>query len=130
MRYITLKIEDVEVLKYLHQNSPNSTVRKRSHCLVLSHQKHKIKDLACVFNVSRRTIERWFDKWEEIGVDSLAVAEGRGAKTRLKDYVKEVSEQLEIHNRNLKNVLNYFEEKHNIIICKKTLQNFLKDTGL
>jgi len=130
MRYIKLKIEDVEVLKYLHQNSPNSTVRKRSHCLVLSNQKYKIKDLACVFNVSRRTIERWFDKWEEIGVDSLAVAEGRGAKTRLKDYVKEVSEQLEIHNRNLKNVLNYFEEKHNIIICKKTLQNFLKDTGL
>jgi len=60
----------------------------------------------------------------------LAVAEGRGAKTHLKEYLKEVSEQLEIHNRNLKNVLNYFEEKHNIIICKKTLQNFLKDTGL
>jgi transposase len=50
----------------------------------LSHQKHKIKDLACVFNVSRRTIERWFNKWEEIGVDSLAVVEGSGAKTRFK----------------------------------------------
>jgi hypothetical protein len=40
----------------------------------------------------------------------LAVAERRGAKTRLKDYLKEVSEQLEIHNRNLKNALNYFKE--------------------
>ncbi|MBG6063377.1 transposase [Flavobacterium sp. CG_9.1] len=126
MRYIKLKIEDVAVLKHLHQNIPNYTVRKRSHCLVLSNQKHKIKDLACVFNVSRRTIERWFDKWEEIGVDSLAVAEGRGAKTRLEDYSKKVSEQLEIHNRNLKNVLNYFEEKHNIIICKKNIAEFFK----
>ncbi|MDP3313259.1 helix-turn-helix domain-containing protein [Lutibacter sp.] len=130
MRYITLKNEEIEVLEYLHRNSPNATVRKRSQCLVLSHQKHKIKDLVSIFNVSRRTIERWYNSWDSIGVDSLAIAEGRGAKTRLKSYSKEVSEQLELHNRNLKNVLVYFEEQHNIIICKKTLQNFLKDTGL
>jgi transposase len=121
MRYITLKKEELEVLEYLHQNSPNNTVRKRSQCLVLSHQRHKIKDLASIFKVSRRTIERWFDNWAEIGVDSLAISEGRGAKTILKDYSKEVSQQLELHNRNLKNVLIYFEEQHNINICKKTL---------
>lgn len=130
MRYVTLKKEEIEVLEYLHQNSPNNTVRKRSQCLVLSHQRHKIKDLACIFKVSRRTIERWFDGWAEIGVDSLSISGGRGAKTLLKDYSEEVSKQLELHNRNLKNVLIYFEEQHNIIICKKTLQNFLKVTGL
>jgi transposase len=130
MRYITLKKEEIEVLEYLHQNSPNATVRKRSQCLVLSHQKHKINSLASIFNVSRRTIERWYDSWAEIGVDSLVISEGRGAKTLLKDYSEEVSKQLELHNRNLKNVLIYFEQQHNIIICKKTLQNFLKVTGL
>ena len=130
MRYLTLKNEEIEVLEDLYQNSPNNTVRKRSQCLVLSHQRRKIIDLASIFNVSRRTIERWFDSWSEIGVDSLGIAEGRGAKTLLKDYSKEVSEQLELHNRNLKNVLIYFEEQHNIIICKKTLQNFLKVTRL
>lgn len=130
MRYITLKKGEIEVLENLHQNSPNNTVRKRSQCLVLSHQRHKINDLASIFNVSRRTIERWFDNWVKKGVDSLEIAEGRGAKTLLKDYSDEVSRQLELHNRNLKNVLIYFEENHNIKICKKTLQNFLKDTGL
>jgi transposase len=90
----------------------------------------RFKDLASIFKVSRRTIERWFDNWAEIGADSLAISEGRGAKTILKDYSKEVSQQLELHNRNLKNVLIYFEEQHNIKICKKTLQNFLKVTGL
>ena len=93
-------------------------------------RRRKINDLVSIFKVSRRTIERWFDSWAEIGVDSLGIAEGRGAKTLLKDYSREVSEQLELHNRNLKNVLIYFEEQHNIIICKKTLQNFLKVTGL
>ena len=130
MRYVTLKKEEIEVLEHLYQNSPNSTVRKRSQCLVLSHQRHKIKDLASIFNVSRRTIERWFNSWAKIGVDSLAISEGRGAKTVLKDHSEEVCKQLELHNRNLKNVLIYFEEQHNIIICKKTLQNFLKATGL
>ncbi|TRX21358.1 helix-turn-helix domain-containing protein [Flavobacterium franklandianum] len=105
MRYITLKNEEIEVLEYLYQNNPNATVRKRSQCFVLSHQKHKIKDLASIFNVSRRTIERWYDSWAEIGVDPLAISEERGAKTLLKDYSKEVSEQLELHNSNLKNVL-------------------------
>ncbi|MBF2709492.1 helix-turn-helix domain-containing protein [Flavobacterium soyangense] len=130
MRYVTLKKEEIEVLEHLHQNCLNATIRKRSQCLVLSHQKRNINDLASIFKVSRRTIERWFDSWAVIGIDSLGIAEGRGAKTILKDYSIEVSEQLELHNRNLKNVLIYFEEKHNIIVCKKTLQNFLKVTGL
>ena len=130
MRYLSLKKEEIEVLEHLHQNSPNNTVRKRSQCLILSHKRHKIKDLASIFNVSRRTIERWFDNWVAIGAGSLVIAEGRGAKILLKDYSEQVSEQLELHNRNLKNVLIYFEEQHNIIICKKTLQNFLKATGL
>ena len=86
--------------------------------------------MASIFKVSCRTIESWFESWAEIGVYSLGIAEGRGAKTLLKDYSKEFSEQLKLHNRNLKNVLIYFEEQHNIIICKKTLQNFLKVTGL
>ena len=44
MRCVTLKREEIEALEYLHQNSPNNTVRKRSQCLVLSHQRHKIKE--------------------------------------------------------------------------------------
>ena len=109
MRYITLRKEEIEVLEHLYKNSPNSTIRKRSQCLVLSHQRHKIKDLVSIFKVSRRTIERWFDNWAEKGVDSLAISEGRGAKTILKNYSKEVAEQLELHNRNLKNVLKLTE---------------------
>jgi transposase len=130
MRYIILKSEEIEALEQLHQNSLDNTVRKRSQCLLLSHQGRTIIDLANIFVVSRRTIERWFDNWDKSGINSLAIMPGRGVKTRLKGYGKEVSAQLELHNRNLKNVLLYLKVQHNIIICKKTLQNFLKDTGL
>jgi len=130
MRYIKLKLEEKEALKQLHSNSSNHTVRKRSHCFLLSDQGHTITNLAAIFDVNRRTIERWFDSWTKNGVNSLEIAEGRDAKTLLRNYSKEVSEQLELHNRNLKNVLIYFEEQHGVVICKKTLRNFLKVNGL
>jgi len=130
MRYIILKTEELEALELLYKNSGDNIARRRSQCLILSHQRQPITSLSKVFGVSRRTVERWFDGWEESGVDSLQMAPGRGVKTRLKGYEKEVAEQVGIHGRNLKNVLQYFKEKHNISICKKTLQNFLKDTGL
>ncbi len=130
MRYVTLKKEEVEALEKLQKNSTDSTVRKRSHCLLLSHQRRTITDLSGIFDVNRRTIERWLDSWAKNGLDSLPIQPGRGVKTRLKGLESVVEEQLKEHNRNLKNVLAYLEEQHNIVICKKTLQNFLKDTGL
>lgn len=130
MRYVILKTEEIEALEKLHKNSTDNTVRKRSQCLLLSHQKRTITDLSSIFDVNRRTVERWFDSWAKRGVDSLVIQPGRGVKTRLKGLDNEIAEQLKDNNRNLKKVLTYLEEQHNIVICKKTLQNFLKDTGL
>ncbi len=129
MRYVTLKTEQIEALELSSKNA-NNLIRKRSQCLLLSNQGRTIIDLASIFDVDRRTIERWFDKWEKEGLNSLPITAGRGVKTRLKGLEEVLSKQLEIHSRNLKNVLLHLEEKHNIRICKKTLQNFLKDTGL
>ena len=129
MRYVTLKTEEIEALELSSKNA-NNLIRKRSQCLLLSNQGRTIIDLASIFDVDRRTIERWFDKWEKEGLNSLPITAGRGVKTRLKGLEEVLSKQLEIHSRNLKNVLLHLEEKHNIRICKKTLQNFLIETGL
>ncbi len=129
MRYINLKTDEIRSLEQCSKNS-NNTIRKRSQCLPLSHQGRTIIDMAGIFDVDRRTIERWFNKWKKEGLNYLPITTGRGVKTRLKGLEEVLSKQLEIHSRNLKNVLLHLEEKHNIRICKKTLQNFLKDTGL
>ena len=130
MRYVTLQTEAVEALEKLQKNSTDNTVRKRSQCLLLSHQRRTITDLADIFGVNRRTIERWFDNWAKNGINSLAIQPGRGVKNRLKGLETVIAEQLNKHSRNLKSVLIYLEEHHHIVICKKTLQNFLKGTGL
>ncbi len=130
MRYIKLKTEDIELLELLVKTSTNNTIRKRSQCLLLSHQKRTIKDLAMIFDVERKTVERWFDKWDFEGVNSLTIAYGRGVKTRLKGFEEVIKQQIELHNRNIKNILTFLKEEHNIIVCKRTLRNFLKDARL
>ena len=129
MRYVTLKTKEIEALELSLKNS-NHTIRKRSQCLLLSHQGRTIIDLASIFDVDRRTIERWYDSWAINGLDSLPILPGRGVKTRLRGLEQEIAKQLEVNSRNLKSVLLFLEITHNIRICKKTLQNFLKDTGL
>ena len=130
MRYIKLNQEEIEKLTLIRKNSEKETSRKRSNCLLLSHQKYTIIELAKLLDISRRSIERLFNSWEENKYDSLVIAKGRGVKTKLKGLEKEIEKELERHSRNLKNVLEYIEKEHSIKICKKTLQNFLKDTGL
>jgi transposase len=130
MRYIILKTEELIALEELYKTSSDNSIRRHSHCLLLSHQERAIIDLASIFDVNRRTIERWLDSWSKIGMDSLPILPGRGVKTRLVGYEGVVANQLEVHNRNLKNVLEYLDKEHNIKICLKTLQNFLKGTGL
>ena len=130
MRYVTLKTEEIKALEMLCKSALDNSTRKRSHCLLLSHQKLTITELSKVFEVSRRTTERWLNDWAANGLNSLPILPGRGVKTRLIGYEEEIAKQLELHNRNLKNVLLYLEKEYNIKICKKTLLNFLKGTGL
>ena len=130
MRYIKLKTEDVELLELLVKTSTNNTIRKLRQCLLISHQRLTIKDMVMIFDVERKTIERWFDKWDFEGVNSLSIASGRGVKTRLKGFEEVIKQQVGLHNRNIKNILTFLKEEHNIIICKRTLRNFLKDARL
>lgn len=79
MRYVTLKTEEIAALE-AGIKSTNDTIRKRSHCLLLSNQGRTIIDLTSIFDVDRRTIERWFDRWEIEGINSLPIASWQRSK--------------------------------------------------
>jgi transposase len=130
MRYIKLKTEDIELLELLVKTSTNNTIRKHSQCLLLSHQRRTITDLSMIFDIDRKTVERWFNSWDIDGTKSLSIASGRGVKTRLIGFEEVIKQQVELHNRNIKNILTFLKEEHNIIVCKRTLRNFLKDARL
>ena len=102
MRYVTLNIDEIKALETLCKSALDNSTRKRSHCLLLSHQKRTITDLSKVFGLNRRTIERWLNDWAVGGVDSLPILPGRGVKTRIIGYEEEIAKQLELHSRNIK----------------------------
>lgn len=108
----------------LGNKDSDNTIRKRSHCLLLSNQGRTIIDLASIFDVDRRTIERWFDKWQEQGVNSLPISTGRGAKTLLKGLESEISEQLEIHSRNLKMCCFIWKKNTRLVSAKRHCRIF------
>jgi len=108
MRYVTLKTEEIKALEELYKSALDNSTRKRSHCLLLSRHKRTITDLSKVFEVNRRTIERWLNDWDVSGLDSLPILPGRGVKTRLKGYEEEIAKLLEVHSRNLKKCIASF----------------------
>ena len=130
MRYIKLKTEDIELLELLVKTSSNNTIRKHSQCILLSYQRRTLTDLSMIFDVDPKTVERWFNNWKLEGDNSLSIAFGRGVKTRLNGFEEVTKQQVELHDRNIKKILTFLKEEHNIIVCKRTLRNFLKDARL
>jgi len=131
MRYVRLTEQEEEKLKEVYKSSGNSLERKRSQCLLLSHQGKPINELAGIFGVSRLTITNWLDKWEAGGVGGIRFGPGRGRKQKLAGIGQEQLEAyVEGHSRNLNAVVALLKEKHAVEVSSKTLQRFLKTQRL
>ncbi len=55
-----------------YQTAANFRVRNRSHAILLSFQKYSIDEIADICRVHRNAISRWIDRWNKLGLKSLA----------------------------------------------------------
>ncbi|NEP44439.1 MAG: helix-turn-helix domain containing protein [Okeania sp. SIO2H7] len=132
MRFIEdLSYETLNLLNRVHKQSKHHQVRQRALCIRLSFEKHTIKELMAIFNVSRSTIYNWFNNWEEEGLIGLYDYKGRGRKKlfsqeqqqQLKDWTKENPKQLNL-------VQNKAEKEWGIKASKDTIKRVLKSAKL
>ena len=134
MRRVVLSESEIEKLSYLHKHSDNLVERKHSQQLLLSNQGYSMSAVARITGVCYQAIGLLLNAWESSEpakrFSVLRNAEGQGAKKKLQIIEKQIPELLEKHNRNLNFVLEEIDQQHGIKICKLTLQNFLKATGL
>lgn len=134
MRQLTLTKEEKQKIENLYKTSPNSVVRERCLCIMLSNQGNSMSKVAEIACVSWRTISRLLNKWDALDSDkklsALYSAKGQGAKVKLKPVANLLPDLVEEHSRNLNPILDILEKEHSITVCKLTLQNFLKDAGL
>ncbi|RDC66161.1 helix-turn-helix domain-containing protein [Adhaeribacter pallidiroseus] len=127
MRYIDLTEQEARELQAVYKSSRYLIERKRSQCLLLSHQGKSINELAGIFGVTLLTITNCLDKWKQGGRTGIELESGRGRKQKLAGIEQEQLEAyVAAHHRNLNAVVALIQEKHAVVVSKKTLQRFLK----
>lgn len=72
MRFINeLSGEQIEILKIVTQYGSSQRTRQRAHAIILSHKGYPIDTIADIFEVTKGTISRWFEVWNEKGPQGL-----------------------------------------------------------
>lgn len=134
MRRVVLSKTERKQLEYLQKYSDNPVERNRSLCLLLSDKGNSMAEVSRLMNIHRLTVSRLITAWEQAEGNNrysvLRQAEGQGAKKKLAPISTEIPRLMEEHGRNLDLVREDIRQKFGIRVCKLTLQNFLKETGL
>lgn len=129
-RYIQITSEQKAALEKGHKTGPSHDYRSRCHCILLSAQKWSVKELKAFFKVSSLSIYKWFNRYEQEGIQGLQIRPGRGRKRKLdinnSDHVKTVKAGLAKENRSIKQLREELESKYGTPIGDTTLRDFLK----
>jgi len=130
-----LSEEEYILVSRLEKESPNHIVRLRCNLLKLSNKRLSMKAISRLTDIKWLRIVDFFNAWERAGnmeekQKTLSIKQGRGAKAKLEPAKDIIPGLLKENNGNLNGVLAVLAEKHQIKVCKKTLQTFLKGSGV
>lgn len=94
-----------------------------------------MKKISAITDEGWYSVWRFFNAWEraenlEEKQKTLGIKKGRGAKNKLESVREIIPELVRENARNLNVVLSILKEKHQINVCKVTLQNFLKEENI
>jgi transposase len=120
----------IRLLQRIHKKSKKHHVRQRAHCILLSHQRFKVADLARIFGRTERTIYTWLDLWETQHFAGLYDEKGKGRKPKLDDdQRRQVKEWVKEHPKNLRKVAALVRAEYGISVSKYTIQRILRSSG-
>jgi transposase len=131
MRYIKdITDKQRQELEKLHKESRRYQERNRCQCILLSHQGYQVQALASIFKVSDLSIYKWFDRFEESGVEGLKNQKGKGRKPILTTsntiHVEVVENSIDKEKQRLKVAKREIEAKLGTSMSEMTLKRFLK----
>lgn len=129
-RFIKLTEKEREILEKGWKTGKKATSRQRCHYILLSDQGKKIQDIADIYQVSRQSVARWFDRFEANGISGLHTAKGKGRPQIVRidneTEMKRIEELVEENAQNLNPVLAAIEKEFGKTMSKRTLQRILK----
>lgn len=129
MRFIELDDNTRETLVRKYANHKSATVRKRVQALILSSQYYSMKEVIEVTGMSRTTLYRFFEEWENVElsekIDTLFVKDGRGAKPKLDSVRDMLPDLVERYNGKTSVILRVLETNYGITVCRGTLRKWI-----
>ncbi len=133
IRQIKLNETGRSALEKGFKTGNRSVFRQRCHFLLLSDQGYSIQQIAALYLVTRQSISRWFDRYEQQGIEGLHTHKGQGEKPILRleneEHTSLVKELVKQHAQDLDPVLATLEKRLGRPLSKRTLQRFLKNLG-
>ena len=130
MRYLSLNDFEALTLREGQRNSTNAGFRQRCTCLLLSHQRCSIQQLASLYRTRSHTIRTWLDRYEKMGLVGLRVLPGRGRKPRLDSTHQALVEAAVRHNRqSLRQASLEVSQSVGQAVSKAQLKAFLKSSA-
>ena len=129
-RFLQLTQSEREGLQTGFKKGKKATFRQRCHYILLSDKGYEIQQIAELYEVSRQLVARWFDRYEQQGIDGLHTRKGQGEPPILgidnQEHVVTVKELVNQHPQDLDPVLAALTKRLGRSMSKRTLQRFLK----
>jgi transposase len=132
MKYVApLRDDEIQTLHDMHRYHPARRARMRAHSLLLSHQGFSIPHIARFYQVDRRSVSTWLDRWQTMGVVGLYDQPGSGRPPLLNDEEQQkVHAYLRQYPKDVKKVVQALEQETTKRVSTKTIKRLIKKTAM
>src|SRR5262252_9503510 len=130
MKYVApLRDDEIQTLHDLHRYHPSRRARMRAHSLLLSHRGWSIPHIAQFYQVDRRSVSTWLDRWQTMGLVGLYDQPSSGRPPLLNDAEQhKVYAYLQQYPKDLKKVVQALEQETTKRVSTKTIKRLIKKT--
>jgi transposase len=132
MKYVApLRDDEIQTLQDMHRYHPARRARMRAHSLLLSHQGFSIPHIARFYQVDRRSVSTWIDRWQTMGLVGLYDQPGGGRRPLLNDEEQQkVHAYLAQYPKDVKKVVQALEQETTKRVSTKTIKRLIKKTAM
>jgi transposase len=130
MKYVApLRDDEIQTLHDMHRYHPSRRARRRAHSLLLSHRGWSIPHIAQFYQVDRRSVSTWIDRWQTLGLVGLYDQPSSGRPLLLNDEEQhKVYDYLQQYPKDLKKVVQALEQETTKRVSTKTIKRLIKKT--
>jgi transposase len=130
MKYVApLRDDESQTLHDMHRYHPSRRARMRAHSLLLSHRGCSIPHIAQFYQVDRRSVSTWIDRWQTMGLVGVYDQPGSGRRPLLNEAEQhKVYDYLHQYPKDLKKGVQVLEQETTKRVSTKTIKRLIKKT--